>query len=161
MAVTIDIGNPDNVHPHGQGRRGPAAGAAARALSYGEALEYSGPIFRQATPEGRCDSRVVRSCCRASWPKAARSPALKLQAETASMLPPRRPLMAPPSSPRVRRAATRASALRLGKQPGVQSVQRRWTARLALYVGEVAPRFGRQTQNGQAIDACPHLPAPS
>jgi sialate O-acetylesterase len=25
---------------------------AARVLSYGEALEYSGPIFRQATPEG-------------------------------------------------------------------------------------------------------------
>jgi sialate O-acetylesterase len=25
---------------------------AARALSYGEGIEYSGPIFRQATPEG-------------------------------------------------------------------------------------------------------------
>ena len=25
---------------------------AARALSYGEDIEYSGPMFRQATPEG-------------------------------------------------------------------------------------------------------------
>jgi len=52
MAVTIDIGNPDNVHPTDKVDVGLRLARAARVLSYGETLEYSGPIFRQATPEG-------------------------------------------------------------------------------------------------------------
>ena len=52
MAVTIDIGNPDNVHPTDKVGVGHRLALAARALSYGESLEYSGPMFRQATPEG-------------------------------------------------------------------------------------------------------------
>ncbi|MGD0786785.1 MAG: sialate O-acetylesterase [Terracidiphilus sp.] len=52
MAVTIDIGNPDNVHPTDKVDVGLRLARAARALSYGEAIEYSGPVFRQATPEG-------------------------------------------------------------------------------------------------------------
>ena len=52
MAVTIDIGNPENVHPTDKVDVGLRLARAARVLSYGETLEYSGPIFRQATPEG-------------------------------------------------------------------------------------------------------------
>ena len=52
MAVTIDIGNPDNVHPTDKVDVGLRLARAARVLSYGEAIEDSGPIFRQATPEG-------------------------------------------------------------------------------------------------------------
>ncbi len=52
MAVTIDIGNPDNVHPTDKLDVGLRLALAARALSYGENIGYSGPIFRQATPEG-------------------------------------------------------------------------------------------------------------
>jgi sialate O-acetylesterase len=52
MAVTIDIGNPDNVHPTDKVDVGLRLARAARVLSYGEAIEYSGPLFRQATPEG-------------------------------------------------------------------------------------------------------------
>jgi sialate O-acetylesterase len=52
MAVTIDIGNPDNVHPTDKVDVGLRLARAARVLSYGETLEDSGPIFRQATPEG-------------------------------------------------------------------------------------------------------------
>jgi sialate O-acetylesterase len=52
MAVSIDIGNPDDVHPTDKLDVGLRLARAARALSYGEAIEYSGPIFRQATPEG-------------------------------------------------------------------------------------------------------------
>jgi sialate O-acetylesterase len=52
MAVTIDIGNPDNVHPTDKVDVGLRLARAARVLSYGETLEYSGPIFRQTTPEG-------------------------------------------------------------------------------------------------------------
>jgi sialate O-acetylesterase len=52
MAVTIDIGNPTDVHPTNKLDVGLRLARAARALSYGEAVEYSGPMFRQATPEG-------------------------------------------------------------------------------------------------------------
>ena len=52
MAVTIDIGNPDNVHPADKVDVGLRLALAARALSYGEDISYSGPIYRQATPEG-------------------------------------------------------------------------------------------------------------
>jgi sialate O-acetylesterase len=52
MAVTIDIGNPDNVHPTDKVDVGQRLARAARALSYGETVEYSGPAYRQATPEG-------------------------------------------------------------------------------------------------------------
>ncbi len=51
MAVTIDIGNPDNVHPTDKLDVGLRLARAARSLSYGEAIEYSGPLYRQATTE--------------------------------------------------------------------------------------------------------------
>jgi sialate O-acetylesterase len=52
MAVTIDIGNPTDVHPTDKLDVGLRLARAARALSHGEKVEYSGPMFRQATPEG-------------------------------------------------------------------------------------------------------------
>jgi len=52
MAVTIDIGNPDDVHPTDKFDVGLRMARAARAITYGEAVEYNGPSFRQATPEG-------------------------------------------------------------------------------------------------------------
>jgi sialate O-acetylesterase len=52
MAVTIDIGNPDDVHPTDKVDVGHRLALAARSISYGEAVEYWGPMFRQATPEG-------------------------------------------------------------------------------------------------------------
>lgn len=53
MAVTIDIGNPNNIHPTDKMDVGHRLALAARAMNYGESgLEYSGPIFRQATMDG-------------------------------------------------------------------------------------------------------------
>ncbi|MFP5233029.1 MAG: sialate O-acetylesterase, partial [Acidobacteriota bacterium] len=52
MAVTIDIGNPDNVHPADKQDVGHRLALAARALAYGEDIEYSGPLYRQAVVEG-------------------------------------------------------------------------------------------------------------
>jgi len=52
MAVTIDIGNPEDVHPTDKVDVGLRLARAARALTYGEKVEYLGPSFRQATPEG-------------------------------------------------------------------------------------------------------------
>jgi len=53
MAVTIDIGNPDDIHPTNKAEVGRRLALWARALTYGEAVEDSGPLFRQATPEGK------------------------------------------------------------------------------------------------------------
>lgn len=51
MAVTIDIGNPNDVHPTDKLDVGLRLARAARALTYAETVEYSGPMFRQATTE--------------------------------------------------------------------------------------------------------------
>lgn len=52
MAVSIDVGEPDNVHPADKQTVGSRLALDARALAYGEAVEYSGPLYRQATPQG-------------------------------------------------------------------------------------------------------------
>jgi len=52
MAVTIDIGNPTNIHPTNKLDVGLRLALAARAIAYGEKVEYSGPAFRQVVTEG-------------------------------------------------------------------------------------------------------------
>jgi sialate O-acetylesterase len=52
MAVTIDIGDPGDIHPRNKLEVGRRLALAARAIAYGENIEYSGPLFRRATPEG-------------------------------------------------------------------------------------------------------------
>jgi len=52
MAVTIDIGDPDNIHPKDKQDVGLRLALAARGIAYGEHIEYSGPRFRSAAPEG-------------------------------------------------------------------------------------------------------------
>ena len=51
MAVSIDIGDPVNIHPLNKQEVGHRLALAGRALAYGEEIEYSGPLFRQVTPE--------------------------------------------------------------------------------------------------------------
>lgn len=52
MAVTIDIGDPNNIHPKDKQDVGARLSLAARAIAYGEPIEDSGPMFRQVTEEG-------------------------------------------------------------------------------------------------------------
>jgi len=52
MVVTTDIGDPVNVHPADKQTVGARLALAARALAYGENVEYSGPLFRQAAADG-------------------------------------------------------------------------------------------------------------
>ena len=52
MAVSLDVGQADNVHPPDKQTVGARLALAARAVAYGEAVEFSGPLFREATTEG-------------------------------------------------------------------------------------------------------------
>jgi sialate O-acetylesterase len=52
MAVAIDIGESTDIHPKNKQDVGKRLALAALHTAYGKAIEYSGPIFRQATPEG-------------------------------------------------------------------------------------------------------------
>ncbi len=51
MAVTIDIGDAKDIHPKNKRDVGLRLARAARAIAYGEKLEWSGPLYRQVTNE--------------------------------------------------------------------------------------------------------------
>ena len=53
MAVAIDIGNPTDIHPTNKQDVGHRLALAARALTYGEKIVYSGPMFRRMTSDGQ------------------------------------------------------------------------------------------------------------
>ncbi|HEX4311823.1 MAG TPA: sialate O-acetylesterase [Acidobacteriaceae bacterium] len=62
MAVTLDVGTPDNVHPPDKQTVGHRLALAARHISYGEDVAFASPLFRQATaelqPDGATSLRV-------------------------------------------------------------------------------------------------------
>ena len=52
MAVTIDCGDADDIHPPHKQPMGARLALAARALAYGEKIEYSGPVFDSMKIDG-------------------------------------------------------------------------------------------------------------
>ncbi len=52
MAVTLDIGNPDDIHPTNKRDVGHRLALWALAKDYGQDLVYSGPLYRAQTVEG-------------------------------------------------------------------------------------------------------------
>jgi sialate O-acetylesterase len=52
MVVTIDCGDAGNIHPAHKQPVGARLALAARALAYGEPIEYSGPVFAGMKTEG-------------------------------------------------------------------------------------------------------------
>jgi sialate O-acetylesterase len=56
MAVTTDIGDANNIHPAHKEPVGARLALAARALAYGERIEYSGPLYQSMRTQG---SRVT------------------------------------------------------------------------------------------------------
>ncbi len=51
MAVSLDVGNPENVHPADKQTVARRLALAARGLVYGEPVAYASPLFREATTE--------------------------------------------------------------------------------------------------------------
>ena len=51
MAVAIDIGDPDNIHPRNKQEVGRRLSLAARAIAYHEPIEYSGPLYLTSMPQ--------------------------------------------------------------------------------------------------------------
>ena len=62
MAVTLDVGAADNVHPPDKQTVGHRLALAARHMVYGENVAYASPLFREATtelqPDGTAAMRV-------------------------------------------------------------------------------------------------------
>ncbi|HZZ42617.1 MAG TPA: sialate O-acetylesterase [Tepidisphaeraceae bacterium] len=52
LAVTIDIGNPKDIHPRNKTEVGRRLALAARKLAYGQSIESAGPTFRSLQIDG-------------------------------------------------------------------------------------------------------------
>jgi sialate O-acetylesterase len=51
MVVTTDVGDANDIHPTRKRPVGDRLALAARALSYGEPIEYSGPVYKSMSVE--------------------------------------------------------------------------------------------------------------
>ena len=58
MAVSLDVGEPHNVHPPDKQTIGHRLALAARNIVYGEPTHFEGPMFREATPYRTADGTV-------------------------------------------------------------------------------------------------------
>jgi len=74
MAVTTDVGNAADIHPKNKEPVGARLALAARAVAYGEKIEYSGPVYDKLTVDG---SRPILSFTHVGGGLVAKDGALK------------------------------------------------------------------------------------
>ena len=133
MAVTIDCGDANDIHPAHKQPVGARLALAARALAYGEEIEYSGPVFDSMKIKG---TNAVLHFTHPGGGLVAKDGALKGFDDC------RRGQSVSSGAGKNRRqdgrgefaggAATGRGALRLGQCAGRQSLQPQWPARDAI-----------------------------
>jgi sialate O-acetylesterase len=74
MVVTTDVGDANDIHPANKVPVGARLALAARALAYGEKIEYSGPLYKGITIKG---NRIVVSFTHTGSGLVAKGGALK------------------------------------------------------------------------------------
>jgi sialate O-acetylesterase len=52
LAVTIDVGDPRDIHPHHKREVGERLALVAEGTTYGEPIQYSGPLYQSMKIEG-------------------------------------------------------------------------------------------------------------
>ena len=82
MAVTTDCGDANDIHPAHKQPVGARLALAARALAYGERLEYSGPVFDAMKIKGSGDPAPSAISAADWWRKDGRSKASPSPART-------------------------------------------------------------------------------
>ena len=86
MAVTIDVGDAKDIHPPHKQAVGARLALAARALAYGEKLEYSGPVFDALKVKGAKSTLTFTHLGGGLVARAARSRASPSRAPTARFI---------------------------------------------------------------------------
>ena len=89
MAVTTDHGDVE-IHPPEKEPVGDRLALAARALAYGEAVEYSGPLFKEARGRGTRFISPLRIRAGGLWQRMGRSEGSPSRQPTRSLFPRRR-----------------------------------------------------------------------
>jgi sialate O-acetylesterase len=155
MAVTLDIGTPDNVHPPDKQTVGHRLALAARHIAYGENdLPYASPLFRQATAEFQSDGTTALRV----WFDHARGFTARNQPIDAFEIAGRGSSLCSCAGPHRRRDGHRLSlcdpasclcSVWLDGRDAPQPLQRRRPARLDFYVGELPRQLA--TQHSQRL----------
>ncbi len=84
MAVALDVGEKEDIHPLNKEAVGARLALAARSIAYGEDVVFSGPLFKTATPDG-CKMHVSFDSVGGGL-VIGRAPAIRVDQEPAAAL---------------------------------------------------------------------------
>jgi sialate O-acetylesterase len=114
MTVTTDVGDADDIHPKKKQPVGQRLALAARALAYGENIEYSGPLYESMKWKTGKSPWVSNTPAADSSPRTARSRVSPSPARTRHSFPPARKSKAKPWSSPPRASPTRKPSATVG-----------------------------------------------
>ena len=142
MAVSLDVGAEKNVHPPDKQTVAHRLALGARALSYGEAVEWSGPMYRETTTEGS-SARVWFDHAAGGLKPSRDVEGFELAGEDGHFVPAHAAIEGGERHRAgARRRAPHAGALRMGQRYQGQPVQRRGPARFHVCGGRALISLG-------------------